>query len=62
MSPAARLYELADLRDELVNARTEYELCSYIDHYPDVVRCRDRWQKQIDLLQARIGYLEGEKP
>jgi hypothetical protein len=50
--------ELANLRQELENARSEYELCQFIDYYPDVVRCRDRWRRQIEFVEAKIVRLE----
>ena len=53
---------LAELRQELIAARDAYELCQFIDHYPDVVRCRDREQVRIDALKARIAAIEGKTP
>lgn len=50
---------LEQLRHELDRAREEYELCQFIDYYPDVKRCRDRWQHQIDYFEARIAELKG---
>jgi hypothetical protein len=54
MAGVKRFPTLNDLREELAEARQAYELCSFIDHYPDVVRCRDREQQKIDTLKAKI--------
>jgi hypothetical protein len=49
---------LMELKSRLRIARDEYELCSFIDHYPDVLRCRERCQVEIDRLKAEIAELE----
>jgi hypothetical protein len=53
---------LAELRAELVAARDAYKLCSYIDSWPAVLRCRHWEQARIDAIKARIAEIEGETP
>lgn len=52
---------LLELKTRLRIARDEYELCSFIDHYPDVVRCRERCQRTIDRLKAEIEAEEARR-
>lgn len=49
------------LKQRLAEFRDGYEMCSMIDHYPDVVRCREQFQPGIDRLTARIAELEGRE-
>jgi len=51
---------LPELRERLAAFREAYEMCQYIDHYPDVVRCRQLNQVHIDRLTARIAQLESQ--
>jgi hypothetical protein len=53
---------LTELNTRLRDARDEYELCSYIDHYPDVVRCRERHQREIDRIKKEIAEIEAREP
>jgi hypothetical protein len=56
-----RPLSLTELKDRLRRERDEYELCSLIDHYPDVVRCRDRHQREIDRLKKAIAEVEARQ-
>lgn len=51
---------LAVLRERLAAFKDAYEMCQYIDHYPDVVRCRELNMVHIKRLQTRIAELEGQ--
>jgi hypothetical protein len=51
---------LADLRLRLAGFEQAFELCDYIDHWPDVLRCREFNQVQIDRLRAEIARRESE--
>jgi hypothetical protein len=53
---------LSEMKDRLLAERDLYELCSFIDHYPDVVRCRKRHQSEIDRLKREIAELEVREP
>jgi hypothetical protein len=51
---------LADLRLRLAGFEQAFDLCDYIDHWPDVLRCREFNQLQIDRLRAEIARRESE--
>lgn len=55
-----RSEKAGDLRIRLQAERDQYELCSYIDHYPDCVRCREERQRNIDRLKKQIAAAEAE--
>jgi hypothetical protein len=49
---------MAQLRERLAEFQHAYELCSYIDSYPAVERCRADNQYQIDRIKAEIAARE----
>lgn len=51
---------LAALQDELVEAKTAYEHCSYHDDYQRMRACQGECQLEIDRLKAAVA--EAEKP
>jgi hypothetical protein len=52
---------LEQLRERLVELQEGWTYCQYIDHYPDCVRERAKFQVQIDRVKARIAELEGKQ-
>jgi hypothetical protein len=51
---------LSQLKERLAELEQAHELCNYIDHYPDVVRCREQFRPLIDRVKAEIGRRERE--
>lgn len=45
---------IAELRDRLAEFEAAYEMCSYIDHWPDVLRCRRINREAIERLKHEI--------
>ena len=61
LRPAARnRVSLDELRRRLAEFERAYELCQFIDHWPDALRCRDLNRAQIERLLGEIERREKE--
>ena len=61
MSTKRQKPTLEDLRLRLAGFEEAYDLCDYIDHWPDVLKCQEFNRMQIDRLKAEIERREKER-